>query len=44
MNIDSEDIPNLPVGVPTLAIIAGMGWTAVPGRGIGGAINVTLAH
>ncbi|MEM4977605.1 MAG: hypothetical protein QXZ58_01025 [Candidatus Nezhaarchaeales archaeon] len=44
VNIDGEDTPDPPGGVPTLAIIAGMGWTAIPGRGIGGAINVTLAH
>ncbi|MEM3725763.1 MAG: alpha/beta hydrolase [Candidatus Bathyarchaeia archaeon] len=44
VNIDGADTPDTPGGVPTLALIAGKGWSAVPGRGIGGAINVTLQN
>lgn len=42
VNIDGRTAPALPGGVPTLALWAGMGWSAIPGREIGGATNVLL--
>ena len=42
VNIDGRTATSLPGGVPTLAIWAGKGWTAVPGREIVGATNVLM--
>lgn len=42
VNIDGQTATSLPGGVPTLALWASKGPTAVPGRTITGAVNVTI--
>ena len=42
VNIDGKTATSLPGGVPTLALWSSKGPTAVPGRTITGAVNVTI--
>jgi pimeloyl-ACP methyl ester carboxylesterase len=42
VNIDGQTAASLPGGVPTLALWSSKGPTAVPGRTITGAVNVTI--